>query len=183
MANRRGNNGNRDRLYFLGLQKSLQVVSATRKLKKTLDPWKKSYEKPKQCNKKQRHPLADEGPYTQSYGLSSSHVWMWEPDYKESYVPKNWCFWTVVLQKTAESPLDSKEIKPVYCKGNRSWIFFGRTDAEAPILWPPDVKSWLIVIDPDLSKVEGLRTRRWQRMRWWKVSLTQWMWVAANSGR
>ena len=86
--------------------------------------------------------------------FSSSHVWMWELDYKESWVPKNWCFWTVVLENTRESPLDTKEIKPVHPKGNQSWIFTGRTDgeAEAPILWPPDVKNWLIWKDPDAGK-------------------------------
>ena len=88
------------------------------------------------------------------YGFSSSHVWMWELDYKESWVPKNWCFWTVVLEKTLESPLDCKEIKPVNPKGNQSWIFIGKTDAEAEILilWPPDSKSWLIGKDPDAGK-------------------------------
>ena len=90
--------------------------------------------------------FANKGPSSQSYGFSSSHVWMWELDYKENWTPKNWCFWTVVLEKTLESPLDCKEIQPVNPKGNQSWIFFGKTDAEAetPILWPPDVKnlSW-----------------------------------------
>ena len=83
-----------------------------------------------------------------------NHVWMWELDYKESWAPKNWCFWTVVLEKTLESPLDCKEIQPVHPKGNQSWIFIGRTDAEAeaPILWPPDAKSWLIWKDPDAGK-------------------------------
>ena len=89
---------------------------------------------------------------SQGYGFSSGHVWMWEMDYKESWAPKNWCFWTVVLEKTLESPLDSKEIKPVNPKGNQSWIFIGRTDAEAPILWPPDAKNWLIGKDPDAGK-------------------------------
>ena len=91
---------------------------------------------------------------SQGYGFSSSHVGMWELDYKESWVLKNWCFWTVVLEKTLESPLDSKEIKPVNPKGNQPWIFIGRTDteAEAPILCPPDAKSWLIGIDPDAGK-------------------------------
>ena len=86
--------------------------------------------------------------------FSSSHIWMWELDYKESWVLKNWCFWTVVLEKTLESPLDSKEIQPVHPKGNQSWVFIGRTDAEAetPILWPPDVKNWLPVKDPDAGK-------------------------------
>ena len=90
----------------------------------------------------------------QSYGFSSSHVWMWELDYKENWMPKNWCFWTVVLEKTLESPLNCKEIKPVNPKGNQSWVFTGRTDVEAetPTLWPPDVKSWLIWKDPNAGK-------------------------------
>ena len=94
------------------------------------------------------------GPSSQSYGFSSSHVWMWELDYKESWAPKNWCFWTVVLEKTLESPLDCKEIQPVHSKGDQSWIFIGRTNAEAetPKLWPPDVKNWLIWKDPDAGK-------------------------------
>ena len=88
------------------------------------------------------------------YGFSSSHVWMWELEQKESWVPENWCFWTVVLEKTLESPLDSKEVKPVHPKGSQSWIFTGRTDAEAeaPILWPPDAKNWLIRKDPDAGE-------------------------------
>ena len=89
-----------------------------------------------------------------SYGFPSSHVWMWELNYKESWVPKNWCFWTVVLEKTLEIPLDWKEIKSISPKENQSWIFIGRTDAEAeiPILWPPDSKNWLIGKDPDPGK-------------------------------
>ena len=104
--------------------------------------------------KKQLHFFANKGLSSESYGFSSSHVWMWELDYKESWVPKNWCFWTVVLEKTLESPLDCKEIKAVNPKGNQSWIFNGRTDAEAeaPILWPPDAKNWLIGKDPDAGK-------------------------------
>ena len=95
-----------------------------------------------------------EGPSNQSFGFSSSHVWMWELDYKESWAPKNWCFWIVVLDKILESPLDCKEIRPIHSKGNQSWLFIGRTNAEAetPILWPPDVKNWLIWKDPDASK-------------------------------
>ena len=113
---------------------------------KRLTPWKKSYDQPRQHIKKQRHYFANKGPSSQSYGFSSGHVWMWKLDYKESRAPKNWYFLTVMLEKTPESPLDCKEIKPVNTKGNQSWIFIGRTDAEAetPILWPPDVKSWLI---------------------------------------
>ena len=103
---------------------------------------------------KSRHYFVNKGPSSQSYGFSSSHVWMWELDYKESWVPKNWCFWTVVLEKTLESLLDCKEIQPVHPKGDQSWIFIGRTDAEAEtaLLWPPDVKNWLIWKDPDAGK-------------------------------
>ena len=94
---------------------------------------------------------------------------MWELDYKESWEPKNWCFWTVVLEKTLESPLDCKEIQPVHPKGDQSWVFIGRTDIEAdtPILWPPDAKNWLIWKDPDAGKDEGKRRKGQQRMRWW----------------
>ena len=104
--------------------------------------------------KKQRHYFANKGPSSQSYGFSSSHVWMWELDYKESWTPKNWCFWTVVLEKTLESPLDCKEIQPVHPKGYQPWMFIGRTDAETAtaILWPPDAKNWLIGKDPDATK-------------------------------
>ena len=100
---------------------------------------------------------ANKGPSSQSYGFSSSHVWMWDLDHKESWVLKNWCFWTVVLEKTLESPLDCKEIQPVHPKGNQSWVFIGRNDVEAetPILWPPDGKSWLIWKDPDAGKDWG----------------------------
>ena len=115
------------------------------------------YDKPRQCIKKLRHYFAKNGPSSQSYGFSSSHVWMWELDYKESWVLNNWCFWTVVLEKTLESPLDCKEIQPVHPKGNHSWIFTGGTDAEAetPILWPPDVNSQLTGKDPDAGKDWG----------------------------
>ena len=104
--------------------------------------------------------LKQRGPSSQGYGLSSSHVWMWELDYKESWVQKNWCFWTVMLEKTRESPLNCKEIQPVNPKGNQSWIFIGRTDAEAEtlILWPPDTKNWLTGKDPDAGK-----DWRWQK--------------------
>ena len=119
-----------------------------------LAPWKKSYYIPRQHIKKQRHYFTNKCLSSQSYGFSSSHVWMWELDYKESLALKNWCFWTVVLEKILESPLDCKEIQPVNPKENQSWIFIGRPDAEAatPILWPPDVKSWLIGKDPDGGK-------------------------------
>ena len=118
-------------------------------------PWKKSNDKPGQCIKNQRHYFANKCLCSQNYGFSSSHVWMWELDNKKDWMPKNWCFWTMVLEKTLESPLDCKVIKPVHPKGNQSWIFIGRTDAEAavPILWPCDVKSQLIGKDPDAGEV------------------------------
>ena len=111
-------------------------------------------DQPRQHIKKKRHYLAHKGQPSQSYGFSTSHVWMWELEYKKSWVLKNWCFWTVVLEKTLESPLDYKEIQPVRPKGNQSWIFTGRTDAEAKtaVLCPPDVKNWLIWKDPDAGK-------------------------------
>ena len=119
-----------------------------------LTPWKKSYNQPTQHIKKKRHYFANKDPSSQSYGFSSSHVWMWELDYKESWALKHWCFWTVVLEKTLESPLDCKKIQSVHPKGYQSWIFIGRTDVEAetPILWLPDMKSWLIWKDPDTGK-------------------------------
>ena len=104
--------------------------------------------------KKQRRYFPDSGLSSQSYGFSSGHVWMWELDHGESWAPKNWCLWTVVLEKTPESPLDCKEIQLVNLKGNQSWVFIGRTDTEAetPILWLLDVKNWLIWKDPDAGK-------------------------------
>ena len=116
-------------------------------------PWKKSYDKPRQCIKKQRYHFADKGPSSQRYGLCSQ-VGMWELDHKEGWVPKNWWFQAVVLEKTLKSPLDSKEIKPVNPKGNQPLIAIGRTvaEAEAPILWLPDAKSLHIGKDPDAGK-------------------------------
>ena len=106
-------------------------------------PWKKSYDKLRQHIKKQRRYLANKDMSSQSYSFSSSHVWMWELDYEESWMPNNWCFWTVVSEKTPDRPLNCKEIKPVNPIGNQSWIYIGRIDVEAetPILWPPDVKN------------------------------------------
>ena len=104
--------------------------------------------------KKQRQYFVNKGLSSQGYGFYSGHVWMWESDYKQSWAPKNWCFWTVVLEKTLESPLACKEIQPVHPKGDQSWVFIGRTDVEAetPILWPPGSKNWLIWKDPDAEK-------------------------------
>ena len=138
---------------FWGAPKLLHMVTAAIN-EKMFAPWKKSYDKPRRHIKKQRHYFAKKGLSSQNYGFSSSHIWMWELNYIESWLPKNWCFWTVVLEKTLEGPLDCKEIKIINPKGNQSWIFIGRTDAEAetPILWPPDVKNWLIRKDPDAGK-------------------------------
>ena len=111
-----------------------------------LTPWKKSYDQPRQHIQKQKYYFANNNPSSQGYGFSGSHVWMWELDYEESWAPKNWRFCTVVLEKTLESPLDCKEIQPVHSKGDQSWVFIRRTDAEAetPMLWPHDAKNWLI---------------------------------------
>ena len=127
--------------------------------KKVLAPWKKCYDQPRQHMKKQRHYFTNKGLFT--------HVWMWELDY-EGWVPKNWCFWTVVLEKTLESPLDCKEIQLVHPKGNQSWIFIGRTDAEAEtpifghLMWRTDSLEKTLM----LSRIEGRSRRGWQRMRW-----------------
>ena len=144
-----------------------------------------SYDQPRQHIEKQRHYFVNKGPSSQGYGFSSGHVWMWELDCEERWAPKNWCFWTVVLEKTLESPLDSKEIQPVHPKGNQFWIFIGRTDVEAetPILWPLKVKSWLFWKDPDAGKDwraggDG-DDRGWDG---WMASLTRWTWVWGNSG-
>ena len=143
-------NGNSDRLYFLGLQNHcrrwLQPWN-----KKMLTPWKESYDQPRQHIKKQKHYFANKGPSSQRRFFQWSCLDV-KLDYKESWVPKNWCFWTIALDKTLESSLDSKEIKLVNPKGNELWIFIRWTDADAPILWPPDAKSQLIRKDPDAGK-------------------------------
>ena len=133
-----------------------------------LTPWKESYDQPRQHIKKQRYYFVKKGPSRQGSGFSSDHVWMWDLDYKENWVPKNWCFWTVVLEKTLESPLDCKEIQPVLHKEDQSWMFIGGTDvqAETPILshlmWRADSFEKTLM----LGKIEGRRRRGWQRMRW-----------------
>ena len=151
------------------------------KLKDT--PWKESYDQPRWHIKKQRHYFVNKGLSSQGYGFSSSHVWMWELDYKESWVLKNWCFWTMVLEKTLEGPLNCKEIQPVNSKGDQSWVFIGRTDAEAetPIFWPPNVKSWLIWKDPDVGKDWGQEEKGTRGWDGWMASPTQWTWVWVNS--
>ena len=161
MANRWGKSGNSDRFYFLGLRNHcgqwLQPWN-----KKALVPLKESYDKSRQHIKKHRHHFANKGSYSQKWSFSSSHVWLWELYHKESWAPKNRCFWIVVLEKTLESPLDSKEIKAVNPKGNKPWIFIGRTvaQAEAPILWPHGAKSRFIGKDPNAGKDWGQEEKR-----------------------
>ena len=190
MANRWWNSGNNGWLYFFGLQKWLYFFGLQNHCRwwwqpwnlKMITPWKESYDQPRQHIKKQRHYFVNKGLSSHGYGFSSSHVWMWELDYKERifepWMLKSWCFWTVVLEKTLESPFDGKAIQPVHPKGNQPWIFIGRTDvkAETPILWPPDVKSWLIWKDPELGKIEHLQ---WDG---WMASPTPWTWVWVNYG-
>ena len=129
------------------------MVTTAIKLKDACS-WKKSYDKPREHIERQRCYFANKCLYSQSYGFSSGHVWMWELDCDETWAPKKWCFWTMMLEKTLESLLDCKDIKPVNPKGNQSSIFIGRTDvqAETPIFWPPDMKNWLIKKDPDARK-------------------------------
>ena len=153
---------------FWGAPKSMQMWLQPWNYK-MLAPWKKSYDQPRQHIKKQRHYFADQVLSSQSYGFSSSHVWMWELDHEVSWVLKDWCFWTVVMEKTLESPLDCKEIQPVHPKGNQSWIFIGKTDAEveAPIIFGhlmQRTNSLEMILM--LGKIEGRRRRGLQRMRW-----------------
>ena len=150
-----GKNGNRD--FILGFQNHCRWCLQPWNWK-MLAPWKKISDKPRQHIKKKKKKkeilLCQQSPYSQSYDFFSSHVWMWELGHKQSWVPKNWSCWTMVLEKTLEDPLGRKEIQPVNPKGNQSWIFTGRVDAEAegPIVWPPDVKNWLIGKGPDGGK-------------------------------
>ena len=179
-----GNNGNSERLYLGGASRSLQMVTAAMKLKVACS-WKKSYDQPRQHIKKQRHYFVNKGPSSQGYGFSSSHVWLWEFDCEESWVSKNWWFWSVMLEKTLESPLDCKEIQPVHPKGDQTWVFIGKTDVEAET---PTLATWC----EDLTHLkrpwcwEGLGVgiegdnRGWDG---WMASRTQWPWVWVNSGR
>ena len=183
MANRWEKNGNSDRLYFLGLQNHCRWWLQTWNWKK-LAPWMKSYDKLRQHIKKQTHHFANKGPPSQGCSFPSSHVQMWDLDHKEGWVPKNWCFWTVLLKKNPESPLDSKrdQTRISILKEINSWIFIGRTDVDAET--------------PTLCK-EPTHWKRpwcWERLRaggeggnrgWdgWMALLTQWTWVWENSGR
>ena len=143
-------------------------------------PWKKSYEQHRQNIKKHRHYFTDIGPSSQSYGSSSSHVWMWEVDYKESWALKNWCFWTVVLEKTPESPLNSKEIQPVHSK-DQAWVFIGRTDVESETQYFGHLMQRVDSLEKTLmlGKIEGGRRRGQQRM-WWLDGITDSMDMSLN---
>ena len=162
----------------------VEIKRCLKKKKKVLTPWKKSYDQPRQPFKKQRHYFPQNVYLVKAmvfpvvmYGYES-----WTIKKAECFL-KNWCFWTVVLEETLKSPLDSK-IQPVHPKGNQSWIFIGRTDneGETPILWPPDTKNWLIWKTLMLGKIEGGKRREWQRWDGWMASLTQWTWVWVDSG-
>ena len=152
-----GKNGSSDEFSFLALQNHCGPWLWSHEIKRSLLLVRKAMTNLDRVLKKQRRYFADKYPSSQSDGFSNDRVWMWELGHKEGWMLKNWCFRTVVLEKTLESPLDSKEIKPVNTKGNQPWIFFGRTDAEAeaPVLWPPDAKNWLTGKDPDAGKGEG----------------------------
>ena len=130
---------------------------------------------------KQRHYFANKGPPSQGYSFSSGHLWMWELDCEESWVLKNWCIWTVVLEKTLESPLDCKDIQSVHPKRDQSWVFIGRIDAEAetPVLWLPHAKSWLIGKDPDAGRDWGQEEKWRQKMRW-LVGITDSMYMSLS---
>ena len=163
-----GNNGNNTiikwQTLYLGGRKSLQMVTVAMKLKDACFLEEKLWPH----IKKQRRYFANKCLSPQNYGFSSSHVWMWELNYKESWVPKNWCFSSEVLDKTLESPLDCKEIQPVHPKWNQSWIFIGRTDAkaESPVLWLPMRITDLLQKTLILGKIEDRRRWGWQRMKW-----------------
>ena len=133
-----------------------------------LTPWKKNYDQPTQHIKKHRHYFINKGPSSQGYGFSSNHVWMWELDYKESWELNNWCFWTVVLEKTLESPLDGKEIQPVHPKGNQSWIFIGGLMLKLKLQYFGHLMQRTDSLEKTLmlGKIEGRRRRGWQRIRW-----------------
>ena len=148
-----------------------------------LAPWKKSYDQPRQHIKKQRQHLADKGPSNQSYGFSSSHVWMWALDYKESGAPKNWCFWPVVLEETLESPLVCEEIQPVHSKGDEPWVFIGRIDVEAetPILGHLMQRAYSLEKPWCWEKLKAggeADNRGWDG---WMASLARWTWVWVSS--
>ena len=182
MANRRGNNGNSDRLYFLGLQNQCRWWLKPWNLK-TLAPWRKSYDQPRQHIKKQRHYFANKGPSSQGYDFSSSRVWMWELDHKKGWVPKN-CFWTVVLEETLESPLGCKEIQPVFLKEiNPEYSLEGlMLKLELQYSGHQMVRADSLEKTLMLGTIEGRRRSGRQGMNGWMTSLTGWTWLWASSG-
>ena len=184
---------------FYWAPKSLQVAAAAMKLKDAFSLEKKPVTNLDNILKSRNITLPTKVHTVKAMVFSSSHVRMWEMDHKENWAPKNWCFWTVVTEKTLESPLHCKEIKPVNHKGNQSWIVIGKidTEAEAPVLWPPDAKNWLIGKDPDAGKdwrqkEKGTTEDGWiaspTQWTWiwaldgWMASLTRWTWAWVNSG-
>ena len=178
-----GNNGNSDRLYFGGLQNHLDG-NCCHEIKRCLLLGRKAMTNLNSLLKgRERYYFAKKGPFSESYIFSSSHIRMWQLDHKESWILKNQCFWTLVLEKTLESDLDCKEIQPVRPKGNQSWIFIGRADAEAeaPILWPPDVNNWLTGKDPDAGKDWGQEKKGTTGWDGWMASPNRWTWVWASS--
>ena len=180
MGNIWGNSGNSVRLYFSGGSKITADGDCSHEIKRRLLLGRKVMTNLDSIFKSRDI----KGPSSQGYGFSSGHVWMWELDCEESWALKNWHFWTMVLEKTLESPLDCKEIQPVHPKADQSWVFIGRTEAEAetPILWPPHTKSWLIGKDPHAGR-DGGRSRRGRKMmRCQMASPSQWTWVWVNSG-
>ena len=167
MANGRGKGGNSDRFPLLGLQNHCRWWLQPWNYK-IITSWQESNDKTRRCVEMQRHYSANKGLYSQGYSLPSGHILLWELDHKEGRMPKNWCLWTVVLEKTPESPLVSKEIKPVNLKGDQPWIFTRRTDveAEAPGFWSSDANRQLIGKVLMLGKIKDIRRRGHQRMRW-----------------
>ena len=176
-----GNNGNSDRLSLPQLQNH-QSWWLQPWYENMLAPWRKSYDQPRQHIKKQSHYFANKGKSSQSYGFSYGLIWMWELHYKESWALKNWCFWTVVLEKTLESPLDSKEIQPVHPEGNQSWVLIGRTGAEVPntlATWCKELTHWKSPWCWKRLKAGGKGDDRgWDG---WMASPTRWTWVWASS--
>ena len=167
---------------FLG-SKITADGDCSHQIKKTVAPWKKSYDQPRQHIKKQRHYFVNKGPYSQSYGFSGSHIWIGELGQKESWAPKNWCFWTVLLEKTFESPSDYKEIQPVHPRGDQSWVFIGRNDAKAetPVLAHLMQRADSFEKILMLRKIERRRRRDSRGWDGWMASLTPWTWVWASS--
>ena len=170
---------------FIFLESRITADSDSNHKSKRCLLWEKSYDKPRQHIKKQRHHFADKGLSSQSYSFSSSHVQIWELDHKEGWAMRNWCLQIVVLDKTLESSLDSKEVKQVNPKGNQLLVFIGRNDAEseAPIFGCLMRRGDSLEKILKLGKNKGRRRRGWQRMRCWMASLNQWTWAWANPGR